>query len=358
MVGRMAFTPLTDTRQPDFLHRSHGLVGPPMSFDRLRRREFITLLSGAAAWPLTARAQQPAVPVIGFLNGASPGGYAANVAAFRQGLKETGYVEGENVAIEYRWAEGQYDRMPAMAAELVRRQVAVIVANTPGNLAAKAATTTIPIVFTTASDPVQIGLVASLARPGGNVTGATQFGVEAVPKQLELAHELVPTATVIAVLVNPTNPNAETLLRDLQAAARILGVQLHVLHASAERDLDTVFASLGQLRAGALVIGIDPFFTSRSEQLAALALRHAVAAISVIREFVAAGGLMSYGGSNPGMYRIAGVYAGRILKGEKPADLPVQQATKVELIINLKTAKSLGLTVPLALLTRADEVIE
>jgi putative ABC transport system substrate-binding protein len=324
----------------------------------IRRREFVALLGGAAAWPLAARAQQQAMPVIGFLNSASPGGYATNLAAFRQGLKEAGYVEGQNVAIEYRWADGQYDRGPAMAAELVRRQVAVIVANSPGNLAAKAATTTIPIVFTTASDPVQIGLVASLARPGGNVTGAIQFGVEVTPKQLELAHELVPTATVIAVLVNPTNPNAETVLRELQAAARILGVQLHILHASAERELDTVFASLGQLQAGALVIGPDPLFVARSEQLAALALRHAVPAISVIREFVAAGGLMSYGGSNPDMYRIAGVYAGRILKGDKPADLPVQQTAKFELVINMKTAKRLGLTIPETLLATADEVIQ
>jgi putative tryptophan/tyrosine transport system substrate-binding protein len=324
----------------------------------MRRREFIAGLGSAAAWPVVARAQQPALPVIGFLNGASPGGYATSVAAFRQGLKEVGYVEGQNVAIEFRWAEGQYDRVPAMAAELVRRQVAVIVANTPGNLAAKAATTTIPIVFTTASDPVQIGLVASLARPGGNVTGAIQFGVEVTPKQLELAHELVSTATVIGVLVNPTNPNAEPVLRELQAAARILGVQLHVLHASAEREFDTVFATLGQPRAGALVIGPDPLLTARSEQLAALALRHAVPAISSIRDFVAAGGLMSYGGSNPDMYRIAGVYAGRILRGDKPADLPVQQTTKVELIINLKTAKAFGLTIPETLLATADEVIQ
>jgi putative ABC transport system substrate-binding protein len=324
----------------------------------VRRREFITGLGATAGWPLAARAQQPTLPVIGFLNSASPGGYATNVAAFRQGLKETGYVEGQNVAVEYRWADGQYDRLRAMAAELVRRQVAVIVCNTPAVLAVKAATATIPIVFTTASDPVQIGLVASLSRPGGNVTGATQFGVEVTPKQLELAHELVPTATVIAVLVNPTNPNAETVSRGLQAAARILGVQLDVLHASAEREFDTVFASLGQLRAGALVIGPDPLFIARSEQLAALALRHAVPAIFSIREFVAAGGLMSYGGGNPDMYRIAGVYAGRILRGEKPSDLPVQQSTKIELLINMKTAKALGLTVPQSILLSADEVIE
>ena len=249
----------------------------------MRRRDFIAGLGSTAAWPMAARAQQRAVPVVGFLNSGSPGGYASRVAAFRQGLKEAGFVESQNVAVEYRWADGQYDRVPAMAAELVGRRVAVIVANTPGNLAAKAATTTIPIVFTNASDPVQIGLVASLARPGGNVTGATQLGVELVPKQLELAHELVPTATVIAVLVNPSNPNAETVLRELQAAARILGVQLHVLHASAERDFDMVFATLAQLRAGALVIGIDSFLTSRSERLAALALHHATPAISTTR---------------------------------------------------------------------------
>jgi putative ABC transport system substrate-binding protein len=253
---------------------------------------------------------------------------------------------------------GQYDRVPAMAAELVRRQVAVLVANTPGVQAAKEATTTIPIVFTTASDPVQIGLVASLRRPIGNVTGVSNLGVEVGPKRLELAHQLLPTATIIAVLVNPTSALTEDFSRDLQAAARILGVQLHVLHASSELDFDTVFATLAQQRAGALVIVSDTFLLGRSEQLAALALRHAVPAISQDRPFVAAGGLMSYGGSTRDMYRIAGVYAGRILKGEKPADLPVQQETRVELIINLKTAKALGLTVPQSILLRADEVIE
>jgi len=322
----------------------------------MRRREFIAGLGSAAGWPLAARAQQ--LPVIGFLNGGSPGGYAPMVAGFRQGLKETGYVEGQNVAIEFRWAEGQYARVPAMAAELVGRQVAVIVANTPGNLAAKAATTTIPIVFTIASDPVQIGLVASLSRPGGNITGVTQLNVEVGPKRLELAHELVPTATLIAALVNTTNPNAVIQLRDLQAAARILGVQLHVLQASTERDFDSVFATLAQLRARALVIGVDVFFVSRIEQLAALALRHAVPAIFQDRAFAAAGGLMSYGGSTPDSYRLAGVYAGRILKGEKPGDLPVQQITKIDLVINMKTAKALDLAFPLNLLGRADEVIE
>jgi putative ABC transport system substrate-binding protein len=291
----------------------------------MRRREFIAGLGGAAAWPLMARAQQPAVPVIGFVNSGSAGGYAPYVAAFRQGLKETGYVEGQNVAIEFRWAEGQYDRVSAMVAELVRRQVAVFVANTPGVMAVKAATTTIPIVFTAAADPVKIGLVASLSRPGGNVTGVTQLHVVVAPKRLELAHQLIPTATIIAALVNPTSN--ETELSDLQAAARALGLQLHVLHASTERDFDTVFATLVQLRAGALVIGNDAFFFSQSERLAALALRHAVPAIFQDHVFAAAGGLMSYGGSTLDIYRTAGTYTGRILKGERPSDLPVQQPT-------------------------------
>jgi putative ABC transport system substrate-binding protein len=324
------------------------------------RRQFIFALGGATlAWPLAARAQQPAMPVIGFLNSASPDNYEPMVDAFRQGLKETGYVEGQNVAIEYRWAGGQYDRLPAMAADLVRRQVAVIVANTPGNLAAKAATTTIPIVFTTAGDPVQIGLVASLNRPGGNITGVTNLSVELGPKWLELLHELVPTATIMALLVNPTSPNlTESTTKDLQAAARTLGLKLHVLHVSSERDFDKVFATLVRLRVGGLVIGSDPFFNSRSEQLAALTVRYAVPTIFQTRAFVAAGGLMSYGGSVAGTYHQVGMYTGRILKGEKPADLPVQQSTKVELFINLKTANALGLTVPDKLLVAADEVIE
>jgi putative ABC transport system substrate-binding protein len=323
----------------------------------MRRREFIAGVAGAAAWPVASQAQQPVMPVIGFLNGGSPPA-APYAAAFRQGLKEAGFVEGQNVAVEYRWADGQYDRLPAMAAELVRRQPAVIVANTFGALAAKVATTTIPIVFTTSSDPVQIGLVASLSRPGGNVMGATSLGLEVAPKRLELLRDLLPMATIIAVLVNPTNPDTESRLRDLQAAARTLGLQLRVLSASTEHEVEVAFASLAQLRAAGLVISNDTFFFSRSEQLAALALRHAVPTISQDRAFAAAGGLISYGGSATDMYRIAGVYAGRILKGEKPADLPVQQVTKIELAINLKTAKALGLTIPETLLATADEVIQ
>jgi putative tryptophan/tyrosine transport system substrate-binding protein len=336
-----------------------------MRFD-LQRREFITLLSSASAapsllWPLAARAQQPTMPVIGLLGSETADIFAGRLRAFRQGLSETGYVEGQNVAIEYRWAMGQYDHLPALAADLVRREVTVIatIGGTPAALAAKASSTSIPIVFQIGIDPIQIGLVGSLARPGGNLTGVTTLNLEVVPKRVELLHELIPTASAIALLVNPTSPAlAETSTRDAQAAARTLGLELHVLHASTERDFEVVFATLVQRPAGGLVIAPDAFFNSHMEQLAALALRHAVPACYQFREFAAAGGLMSYGGDVTDTYRQAGIYSGRILKGEKPAELPVQQSAKVELIINLKTAKGLGLTVPTALLVRADEVIE
>jgi putative tryptophan/tyrosine transport system substrate-binding protein len=327
----------------------------------VRRREFIKVIAGtAAAWPLAARAQQPAMPTIGFINASSPKGHARQLAGFLKGLSEAGYVDGRNVAIEYRWAEGQNDRLPAMAADLVRRQVAVIAATTtPAALAAKAATTTIPIVFELGSDPVQLGLVASFNRPGGNVTGATQANLEAAPKQLELLHGLVPTASVMALLVNPANaPVTETTVREVPAAARAFGLELHVLNASNEDDFDAVFAKLIQLRAGGLVIGGGAFFASRSQRLGALTVRHAVPAISSYREFAVAGGLLSYGTDIGEAYRLAGIYTGRILKGDKPADLPVQQATKVEFYINLKTAKALGINVPTAMQARADEMIE
>ena len=330
-----------------------------MPFDWLKRREFITLLGSATTWPLRALAQQPAMPVIGLLGSATANEWTPYVKAFHQGLRDAGYVEGENVAIEARWANSQYERLPAMAAELVQRHVTVIAAfSTTAAHAAHAATATIPIVFTTNRDPVQIGFVASLARPGGNMTGATNLSLEVGPKLLELLHEAIPTAKIVALLVNPTDSNAETLSRSLQAPARIFGMQLHVLNASTEGDFDTVFATLRQLRADGLMIGSDVFLTARSRQLAALAARHAVPAISQNREFAAAGGLMSYMGSIPDTYRQAGVYSGRILKGEKAIDLPVVQTTKLELIVNLKTARALGLNLPLSLLGRADEVIE
>jgi putative ABC transport system substrate-binding protein len=328
----------------------------------MRRREFITLLSSAAvAWPLPLGAQQPAMPVIGFLNAASADQYAPHVAEFRNGLNEHGYVEGQNVAIEYRWAEGRNDRLPALAEDLVRRQVTVIAVpgSTPGALAAKAATKTIPIVFALGSDPVKVGLVANLNRPGGNLTGVTLLGVELGQKHLELLHQLVPTATTLALLVNPTSPTlAESQSRELRMAAGTLGLQLHILNASTDRDLDGVFASLSTLRPGGLLIGSDAFFTSRVRQLANLAASHRMPAIYWAREYVTAGGLIRYGSSYIETYRQAGVYTGRILKGEKPSEMPVQQSTKVELYINLKTAQALGLEVPLSLLVRADEAIE
>jgi putative ABC transport system substrate-binding protein len=328
----------------------------------VRRRTFITLLGGAAvAWPLAARAQQAAMPVIGFLGSESPDLFADRLRGFRQGLSENGYIEGKNVEVEYRWADGQNDRWRALATELVSRQVTVITApgSTAASLAAKAATTTIPIVFFIGGDPVAVGLVASLARPGGNVTGVTTLSVEVGAKRVELIREAIPSVTIMALLVNPTNPNnAEAVSRETQAAAHMLGLQLHVLHASTERDFDSVFASLAQLRAGALVISPDPFFFSRCEQLGVLTLRHTIPTISPYREFAAAGGLISYGTNIADLFRQVGAYTSRILKGEKPADLPVQQVTKVDMMINLKTAKAFGLTFPITLLGRADEVIE
>ena len=330
----------------------------------MRRREFITLLGGAAVapamlWPLPTRAQQAAMPVIGHLGNAQPA--AASMSAFRQGLKEAGYVEGQNVAMEYRWVEGQYERYPDFAADLVRHSVSVIVASggiTPVR-AAMAATSKIPIVFLVGVDPIREGLVVSLNRPGGNLTGVTTLNAELGPKRLELIHELVPAANLIAVLVNPANLLAEPLVRELGAAANRMGIRIHVLQARTEDELETAFASLRQLQAGALVIGTDPFLNSQSKRLGALAVRHAMPAIYQYREFATAGGLMSYGMVNTAdPNRLVGAYTGRILRGEKPSDLPVQQSTKVELVLNLKTAKALGLTIPPSLLGRADEVIE
>ncbi len=327
----------------------------------MRRREFISLLGGAAAsWPLAARAQQVSVPLIGFLGPGSAQSDAYRVTAFRQGLSEAGLVDGQNFRIEYRWADSHYNRLPALATELVQRQVAVIATSgTPAALAAKAATKTIPIVFETAADPVKIGLVASLNRPGGNVTGVTQASEEVAPKRLELLHELLPKAGVLALLVNPTAPAlAEPQKREVLSAAQALGIDLHVLNASTEQDFDRIFAKLTELRAGGLVIGGDAFFTSHAKQLAALTVQHAVPAIYQWREFAAAGGLMSYGSNVTETHRLVGIYTGRILKGGKPADLPVQQAAKVEMFINLKTARALGITIPLPLSGRADEIFE
>jgi putative ABC transport system substrate-binding protein len=327
----------------------------------VKRREFMTLLSGAAAWPIAARAQQPAMPVIGFLDLRPPDALTDRLRGFRQGLKDTGYVEGENVAIEYRWAENQFDRLPALAAELVRRQVAVIV--TSGGLtvtfAAKAATTTVPIVFSAGEDPVRLGLVASLARPGGNMTGINFFTGELAAKRLELLRELVPGAIRVAVLVNPANaPTTETTLRDVEPAARALGLQIQIFNASTSREIDAAFATLVRERPDTLFVGNDAFFNARRVQLALLAGRHGVPAIYSDREYAEAGGLMTYGSNIVDVYRQVGVYAGRILKGAKPADLPVVQSSKFELVINAQTARMLGLTVPDKLLVAADEVIE
>ena len=325
------------------------------------RRELLAALGGAAAaWPLTARAQGSAMPVVGYLGPGSAVSDAFRVTAFRQGLSEAGFVEGQNVTVDYRWAEEHYDRLSAMATDLVNRHVAVIVAtSTPAALAAKVATTTVPIIFETAADPVKLGFVASLNRPGGNLTGVTQLGEEVLPKRLELLHELLPSARVMALLINPADPVlAEPQTRVVLSAAKTFGLELHVLRASTERDFDAVFAKLIELRASGLVIGGSNIFTGHIDQLAALTVRHAVPAIYQRREFAAAGGLMSYGSSIPDTHRIVGLYTGRILKGDNPANLPVQQASKVELYINFKTAKAFRLTVPLPLLGRADEVIE
>jgi putative tryptophan/tyrosine transport system substrate-binding protein len=325
----------------------------------VRRREFLGVLGCVAAGSLPVSAQQPAMPVIGFLGSTSPDLYAHLVRAYQRGLSEAGFVDGRNVVIEFRWAESQYDRLPALAAELVRRQVAVITAGAfPAALAAKAATKTIPVVFSIGVDPVGFGLVTSMNQPGGNLTGVTNLNLELGPKQLEVLRELVSTTKIAALLVNPTNPNAQAQANDVQVAARTLGLDLHVLHASTDGDIDAAFATLARLRVGALVIGADAFLVSRSEHLGALTASHAVPAVYQFREFAVAGCLMTYGSSITDVYRLVGVYTGRILKGDKPADLPVMQSTKVELIINMKAAKALGLTVPLSLLGRADEVIE
>jgi putative tryptophan/tyrosine transport system substrate-binding protein len=326
----------------------------------MRRRGFITLLSGAAAWPLASRAQQPAMPVIGFLHSGSPGPYARYVDAFRGGLNETGFGEGRNVTIEYRWAEGQYDRLPQLAADLVHRRVAVIAA-TGGGLsaaAAKAATTTIPVVFATGDDPVQKDLVASLNRPGGNVTGVFVLTSAVEGKRLGLLREMVPTATLIAVLLNPTKSSVDSQLNDVQGTARSIGQELHILYASSEHELDAAFATAAQLPARAMLVCADAVFATWRDHLITLAARYAIPAIFELREFAAAGGLMSYGPSLSEAYRLVGLYTGQILKGAEPADLPVQQSTKFELVINLKTAKVLGINVPPTLLARADEVIE
>jgi len=326
----------------------------------MKRRDLITLLGAAAAWPLAAQAQQPSMPVVGFLSGGTPGGYTFLVAAFREGLKEAGYVEGQNVAIEYRWAEGHNDRLPSLAADLAGRRVAVIAGTSaPAALAAKAATTTIPIVFEAGPDPVELGLVTSLNRPGGNVTGVSNFSPILVAKQFELLQEMVPNSTAISVLVNPTSPNiAESTARDAQQAGRLLGKQIHILNASTESQIGAAFAALARVRPDALLIAGDAFFTSRRAQLATLATRHGLPTIYNAREFATAGGLMSYGASLVDAYRQTGVYTGKVLKGAKPAELPVMQPSKFEFVINLTTAKAFDLQIPARLLARADEVIE
>jgi putative ABC transport system substrate-binding protein len=326
----------------------------------MRRREFITLLGSAAAWPLAARAQQPAMPIIGILASVSPAPYAPFIAAIKEGLRQTGYVEGRNVAIEYRWAEGQYDRLPQLASELVQSGVAVMILVGGGatTAAAKAATATIPIVVVMGDDPVKTGAVAALNRPGGNVTGVSLLSVAMEAKRLQLLHELAPNVSVVAIVVNPNNPQADDQLHELQDAAHALGVQVEPFKAGSPSEIDTAFANLVQRRAGALLMAADAFFNTRREQFIVLSARHALPAIFPYREFPAGGGLMSYGTSLADAYRQEGIYAGRILKGEKPAEMPVQQAVKIELVINLQTAKSLGLAIPLPLLGRADEVIE
>lgn len=332
----------------------------------MRRREFITLIGGAAAatwpvtWPRVVRAQQAASPVIGYLGAGSPATFGSRVGAFRQGLGEAGYVEGRNVGIEFRWAEGQHDRLPALAAELVDRQVAVIIApgGAPAALAAKSVTSTVPIVFEMGGDPIAVGVVSSLSRPGANLTGISSLSVEVTPKRLEFLHELIPTASLIAVLVNPTSPTVESQTTNLQVAARARGLRLHFLKAKSAQDFESAFAELPQLRAAGLVFASDTMLGTNGERLAALAARYAVPAIHQSRDFALAGGLMSYGGNFTESHRQSGIYAGRILKGDKPADLPVQQVTTVELFINLKAAKTLGVTFPQSLLARADQAVE